>query len=86
MAILSDITFKGLPMKSYVNLNAFTVQKQTGSDGTLFTVRAEVFINSEDRAHLLEVDPVHFTVDTLDGLDAKEIYKQIKKKYKGQDA
>jgi hypothetical protein len=90
MAILTDYTFKGIPLKSYLNFNNFTVQKQwnTDSDGNktrLYTVAVELMFHNETQEHFLESRPFYFTVDNLDGLTTASIYDRIKESYPGED-
>ena len=90
MAILTDYTFKGIPLKSYLNFNNFVVQKQfnldpEGNRTRLYTVAVELMFHTENQDHFLESRPFHFTVDNLDGLTTANIYEKIKESYPGED-
>jgi hypothetical protein len=90
MAILTDYTFKGIPLKTYLNFTNLTVQKQfnTNTEGNrtkLVTVAVELMFHTQDQVHFLESRPFYFTVDNLDGLTTANIYERIKETHPGED-
>lgn len=91
MAILTDFKFKGMDIKSYLNFNNYTVQKQffqTEKDGPkekVFSINVELFFWTQTQEHFLESRAFSFVVPTLDNLTTAEIYQEIKKDYPGED-
>ena len=85
MAVLTNINFKGFDIKSYVNFNNFSVQKQGEGENKLFTITANLFFYTENQEYFLESKPLSFTTPTLEGLTTKSIYDKIKEVYPGED-
>ena len=89
MAILTDFKFKGMDVKSYLNFNNYTVQKQyfqTEEDGQkekVYSITVELFFNTETQEHFLESRPFSFVVSSLDGLTTETIYNKINIEYPG---
>lgn len=90
MAIITDFKFKGMDIKSYLNFNNYTVQKQyfqTDKDSPkqkVYSITVELFFNTEKNDYFLESRPFNFVADTLDGLTTETIYQKINEQYKGE--